>query len=174
MASWNCDAVSYSSKEYYQLKKTREPFRRKYDVLKEPAWFLDRIEKAFGKVSQLNGDFDPAVDNILGEEQNQTIFCVPPFSLAAMFLERAAIETKANPENTVIFLISARTEAFSWHKNVFGIANVLFLKGPFRFVNFDRGMSASLIIFGKCSKETLLKLSDMGTIITPASVLSGN
>jgi hypothetical protein len=172
--SWNRDAVSYSSQEYSQIRRSNESFRRKYDVLREPQWFLERVEEAFGDVNFLSSRFDPAVDNILGEEQNQRIFVVPPFSLAARYLERAAIETKAKPDSTIIFLISARTEAFSWHDHVFGIANILFLKGPFRFIGLDKGMSASLIIFGKCSQEALVKLSDMGTIITPASKLTGN
>jgi hypothetical protein len=172
--TWNRDAVSYSSEEYSRIRKNNESFRHKYDVLREPHWFLERIKEAFGDVNFLSSRFDLAIDNILGEEQNQRIFIVPPFSLAARYLERAAMESVAKPDSTIIFLISARTEAFSWHDHVFGKANILFLKGPFRFVGLDKGMSASLIIYGKCSHEALVKLSDMGTVITPASKITGN
>lgn len=172
-SSWNHDAVSYSSQEYNKKKQDNESFRRKYDALREPDWFLDRIEEAFGEVVFLNSRFNPNLDNIVSETQtSQKIFIVPPFSLAARYLERAAIETKERPDTTVIFLISARTEAFSWHDHVFGKATLMFLKGPFRFVGIDKGMSAALVIYGNCPQKSLDMLSDMGTVILPASVLS--
>jgi hypothetical protein len=171
--TWNKDAINYSSQEYNKRRKETEDFRRKYDNLQEPNWFLDRVEEAFGEVSFLNSQFDLAVDKMLTEAQTQRIFIVPPFSLAARYLERAALEIKERPDSTIMFLISARTEAFSWHDHVFGIATLLFLKGPFRFVGLDKGLSAALVIYGKCPIEHLDYLSDMGTVVLPSQCLSG-
>lgn len=174
--AWNRDAVSYTSSEYNQKRVSNEAFRCKYDALREPDWFLDRVEEAFGEVTFLSSRFNPMVDKIINQEQDgepQRIFIVPPFSLAARYLEQAATEIKERPESTIIFLISARTEAFSWHDHVFGKATLVFLKGPFRFVGLDKGLSAALVIYGDCPIECLAYLSDMGSVVLPTSVLAG-
>ena len=148
----------------------RQLSRQKYDVLKEPEWFLERVQEAFGSLTFLNSRFDPAIDMILTSEQDQTVFIVPPFSVAAKFLELASHEAIRRPNSTILFLISARTEAFSWHDHLFGKAYVQFIRGPFRFVGLDKGLSAAFIIYGKCSEENLEKIGDLGTIITPMGI----
>lgn len=142
--------------------------RAKYDNLQEPEWFFAKMKELFGKVIPLEFPFDPDLDTLLvGVQDGETLFCVPPFSQAAKFLELASVETRAHPERTVAYLISARTEAYSWHDHVFGKATILFLKGPFRFVGLDKGLSAALVIYGNCPESVIKKLTDMGTVITP-------
>lgn len=160
-------AVDNYSRNSFQ-RQSLQNSRAKYDNLQEPEWFLPKLKEFFGKVSVLKRYFDPNIDSFFEDtESGETVFCVPPFSQAAKYLELAADEIRKNPLRTIVFLISARTEAYSWHDHVFGKASILFIKGPFRFIGLDKGLSASLIIYGNCPDTVISKMTEMGTVITP-------
>ena len=147
--------------------------RAKYDVLKEPEWFLVKMKEVFGNIVPIASDFDPLFDVFLSNmpEGYSATFGVPPFSQAAKYLEIAADESLRNPDHKIMFLISARTEAYSWHEHVFGKASILFLRGPFRFIGLDRGVSAALVIYGKLSDLEKSRLGCLGSIVEPSGVV---
>lgn len=150
---------------------SRYEARAKYDVLKEPEWFAAKIKEVFGhNVAPIAEDFDPLFDVFLSNMPDGTkvTFGVPPFSQAAKYLEIAADESSRNPDHKIMFLISARTEAYSWHEHVFGKAYVLFLRGPFRFIGLDRGVSAALVIYGQLSDLEKARLCTLGSIVEPS------
>jgi hypothetical protein len=142
--------------------------RSKYDNLQEPEWFLAKMKDFFGQISLINFPFNPDQEGLFRDASvGDTVFCVPPFSQAAKYLEASLDTVRAFPERRVALLISARTEAYSWHDHVFGKATVLFLKGPFRFVGLDKGISAALVIYGDCPDSLIKRLTEMGTVISP-------
>lgn len=147
--------------------------RRKYDLLRCPDWFLEEVMEAFGTLHFLPVHFEPEFDQIIEDPADKRpVFCVPPLSQAAKYLQKAAKEIKQFPDHTILFLITARTEAYSWHDHVFGQAALFLLKGPFRFIGHEKGLSAVLVAYGNISDEAIENLRGIASVILPEGCLT--
>jgi phage N-6-adenine-methyltransferase len=101
----------------------------KKDEYRTPEWLLDGIEENHGDI-----DTDPSAgrDTEIGSEMNYsieedgldrewygTVFCNPPFSRKADFLEKALNESNREEVETIFFLTPDGTDVKSWwHKYI--------------------------------------------------------
>jgi phage N-6-adenine-methyltransferase len=87
-------------------------------------------------------DFDPCpitwkegdTDGLTCEWGKRT-FCNPPYSQTAKWIEKASAESKKG--KVVVMLINAVTDTRAFHKYIYNKAEIRFLQGRIKFVDFS-------------------------------------
>ena len=117
-------------------------FSSKTDMWSTPQKFYDELNKEF------NFDLDPCatIDNAkcdlyFTEEENGlkqdwkgfTVFCNPPYGRVLREWVQKCYEESLKPNTKVIMLIPARTDTIYFHKYIYNIATIRFLKGRLKF-----------------------------------------
>lgn len=131
------------------------------DVRYTPEWLLDEIVAAFGPISldpcYAEGSFVQADRHITAEQDalvtpwsGRLAFMNPPYSAAAVFLDRAYIAWVNGECETVIALVPVRTNTRVFHERCAGVADVVFMKGRPNFVNPFAPNVSGQIPFGTC------------------------
>ena len=87
---------------------------------------------------------------------NERVFCNPPYSEMSLWSQKCYEESK-NAE-VIIMLIPARTDTKYFHKYIYNIADITFIKGRLKFVsdqNSNKGSAPfpSMIVIYKEYKE---------------------
>jgi len=118
----------------------------KRDVRLTPKWLLDDIREFFGPISTdpcaAENSFTDAAREIFEAEdgletrwEGPFAFANPPFSAAAVWLERCFQAWATGEVQTVMALVPTRTNTRVFHERCAGVADVLFMKGRPNFVN---------------------------------------
>lgn len=117
-------------------------FSSKTDMWSTPQKFYDKLNKEF------NFDLDPCAtienakcDLYFTEEENGltqdwegfTVFCNPPYGRVLKEWVQKSYEESLKPNTKVVMLIPARTDTIYFHKYIYNIANIRFLKGRLKF-----------------------------------------
>ena len=79
--------------------------------------------------------FTPQENGLLQDWSGHVVFCNPPFGRKiAVWVEKCYRESQK--ENTkVVMLLPARTDTVYFHKYIYGIAEIRFVKGRLKFGN---------------------------------------
>ena len=117
-------------------------FSSKNDVWATPQAFFDTLNKEF----QFTLDtcalphnakcplfFTPQEDGLLQDWSGHSVFCNPPYgrAIAAWVAKCYAESRKVNTK--VVMLLPARTDTVYFHKYIYGIAEIRFVKGRLKF-----------------------------------------
>ena len=117
-------------------------FSSKTDMWSTPQKFYDELNKEF------NFNLDPCSthnnakcqkyftidDNGLNQDwQGHTVFCNPPYGRVLKEWVQKSYEESLKPNTKVIMLIPARTDTIYFHKYIYNIATIRFLKGRLKF-----------------------------------------
>jgi site-specific DNA-methyltransferase (adenine-specific) len=70
----------------------------------------------------------------LTTDWGSSTFCNPPYSATAKWIEKAHSEWKKG--KTVVMLINAITDTKAFHKYIYGQAELRFLEGRIKFVDY--------------------------------------
>jgi site-specific DNA-methyltransferase (adenine-specific) len=81
-------------------------------------------------------DWDGGVSG-LDIEWGTSTFCNPPYSSTAKWIEKAYIESQKG--KNVVMLINAITDTKAFHKYIYGKAEIRFLKGRLKFLDYSSG-----------------------------------
>lgn len=73
--------------------------------------------------------FDEAVDGLAQSWEGERVWCNPPYSKVAKWIEKAATEKSL----VTVMLIPARTDTKAWHDHIFGKAEARFVRGRLKF-----------------------------------------
>ena len=78
--------------------------------------------------------YTPEDDGISQDWQGETVFCNPPYGNKETGVwTKKCYEEAQKPNTTVVLLIPARTDRESFHKYIYGKAEIRFLRGRLRF-----------------------------------------
>ena len=117
-------------------------FSSKTDMWSTPQKFYDKLNKEF------NFDLDPCatIDNakcdlyftkeengLKQDWQGYTVFVNPPYGRVLKEWVQKCYEESLKPNTKVVMLIPARTDTIYFHKYIYNIANIRFLKGRLKF-----------------------------------------
>ena len=117
-------------------------FSSKTDMWSTPQKFYDELNKEF------NFDLDPCAtienakcDLYFTEEENGltqdwegfTVFCNPPYGRVLKEWVQKCYEESLKPNTRVVMLIPARTDTIYFHKYIYNVATIRFLKGRLKF-----------------------------------------
>jgi hypothetical protein len=91
-----------------------------------PKYLIEEFEKEFGKF-----DFDPCPLNskencLIDMEWKGNVFCNPPYSNVAEFLNKGILELKKGNAKQLVFLIIPRTSSKYWRDYVMKYANKIY------------------------------------------------
>lgn len=81
--------------------------------------------------------YDIKTNGLLQDWENETVWLNPPYGRikTAQWVEKAANEAKKGTK--IVMLIPARTDTRWFHKYIYGIAKVGFIKGRLKFVDCE-------------------------------------
>ena len=117
-------------------------FSSKTDMWSTPQKFYDKLNKEF------NFDLDPCAtienakcDLYFTEEENGlkqdwkgfTVFVNPPYGRVIKDWVKKCHDESLKPNTKVVMLIPARTDTIYFHKYIYNIATIRFLKGRLKF-----------------------------------------
>lgn len=88
-------------------------------------------------------------DDGLAQPWRGVIFCNPPYSEVARWLEKAYQEVQAGRAQTVVCLIPVRTDQAWWHEKVWGRGEVWWIRGRLHFIGKD-GTTIGRPVFASC------------------------
>jgi phage N-6-adenine-methyltransferase len=77
--------------------------------------------------------WQPGDPDGLTTEWGTSTFCNPPYSSTAKWIQKAHDESKKG--KTVVMLINAITDTVAFHKYIYNLAEVRFIKGRIKFIN---------------------------------------
>jgi transcriptional regulator with XRE-family HTH domain len=120
----------------------RQPLNLR-DICLTPPDFVEQVVSVLGEIDLdpcgHENSFVPATrqffqqdDGLLQEWKAKTVFCNPPYSLAAKFLGKAHAEWIAGSAKCVVLLITLRACSRIFHE-IAGDADIIFLKNRLRF-----------------------------------------
>ena len=123
-------------------------FSSKNDVWSTPQAFFDTLNEEFRftldacslpQNAKCKLFFTPQDDGLIQDWGGHTVFVNPPFGRKiAAWVEKCYRESQK--ENTkVVMLIPARTDTAYFHKYIYGIAEIRFVKGRLKFGNAQHG-----------------------------------
>lgn len=140
-------------------------FSNKTDEWSTPPEFFQELDREFcftldpcaTEENHKCQDFYTIRENGLAQSwAGRTVFCNPPYSQAAQWIEKAYHE--GHQENTtVVLLIPARTDTRYFHNFVLNRAEVRFIKGRLKFGGCKNAapFPSMLVIYrGPCKNET--------------------
>jgi site-specific DNA-methyltransferase (adenine-specific) len=117
-------------------------FSSKTDLWSTPQKFYDNLNKEF------NFTLDPCStnenykcekhftiddDGLKQDWQGYTAFCNPPYGRVLRGWVQKCYEESLKPNTKVVMLIPARTDTIYFHKYIYNIATIRFLKGRLKF-----------------------------------------
>lgn len=115
-------------------------FSNKTDQWATPQAFFDELNKEFHFTLDPCADennhkcekfFTKEQDGLAQTWEGETVFCNPPYSQNAKWVEKCYTESKKG--STVVLLIPARTDTRWFHNYIYGKAEIRFLKGRLKF-----------------------------------------
>jgi len=123
-------------------------FSSKNDIWETPQAFFDVLNAEFRFTldacalpdnAKCRFFFTPQDDGLIQDWGGHTAFVNPPYGRKiALWVEKCYHESRK--ENTkVVMLIPARTDTVYFHKYIYGIAEIRFVKGRLKFGNAQNG-----------------------------------
>tara|TARA_R100000315_G_C5232856_1_gene143913 strand:+ start:1971 stop:2456 length:486 start_codon:yes stop_codon:yes gene_type:complete len=89
---------------------------------------------------------------------NERVFCNPPYSDLGLWIKKCYVESKN--AKLIVMLIPCRTDTKNFHKYIWNIAEIIYIKGRLKFTN-DNGKSkgsapfpSMIVIYTKYIKIT--------------------
>ena len=123
-------------------------FSSKNDVWETPQAFFDALNEEFRftlDACALPGNakcklfFTPQDDGLVQDWGGHTTFCNPPYGRKiAAWVEKCYHESRKD-KTRVVMLIPARTDTVYFHKYIYRIAEIRFIKGRLKFGNAQHG-----------------------------------
>ena len=111
------------------------------DQWRTPRVLFEQLDAEFGFTIDVAADTESAQcvrfysyadDGLKQCWSGEVVWCNPPFSEAALWIEKARRE--ADNGATVVMLLPVRTGNRSWHEHIFGVCReIRFVKGRLRF-----------------------------------------
>jgi len=108
--------------------------KSKSDKWATPKELYDKLNEEFKfnydpcPIDWKEGDIDG-----LTSEWGTSTFCNPPYSKVALWIEKAYNESKKGKK--IVMLINAITDTIAFHKYIYGIAELRFIKGRLCFID---------------------------------------
>ena len=110
--------------------------KSKSDKWQTPNDFYEKLN------SEFKFNYDPCPidwkegneDGLLTEWGSST-FCNPPYSKVSLWIQKAYEEFLKG--KTVVMLINSITDTIAFHKYIYGKAEIRFIKGRIKFVNYS-------------------------------------
>lgn len=95
-----------------------------------------------------NKYYTPEEDGLKQSWGGETVFCNPPYSEAAKWVEKAFYESRAD-NTTVVMLIPSRTDTSYFHNFILHRTEIRFVSGRLQFGNSKRNapFSSMIVIF---------------------------
>ena len=121
---------------------TKLMFSSKTDLWSTPQEFYNKLNEEF------NFNLDPCAtnenhkcekyftiddDGLKQNWQGHRVFCNPPYGRVLKEWVQKCYEESLKPNTTVVMLIPARTDTIYFHKYIYKIAEIRFLKGRLKF-----------------------------------------
>ena len=117
-------------------------FSSKTDMWSTPQKFYDKLNKEFNFDLDVCANIDNnKCDLYFTEEENGltqdwegfTVFCNPPYGRVLKEWVKKCYDESLKPNTRVVMLIPARTDTIYFHKYIYNIATIRFLKGRLKF-----------------------------------------
>jgi len=117
-------------------------FSSKTDLWSTPIEFYNKLNKEFNftldpsatKENTKCNKFYTILENGLSQNwQGETVFCNPPYGRVLKEWVKKCYEESLKPNTKVVMLIPARTDTIYFHKYIYNIATIRFLKGRLKF-----------------------------------------
>ena len=119
-------------------------FSSQNDVWSTPQAFFDRLNEEFRftldacalpENAKCELYFTPVEDGLVQDWSGHIVFCNPPYGKdIAAWVEKCYMESRK--ENTkVVMLLPTRTDTVYFHRYIYGIAEIRFVKGRLKFGN---------------------------------------
>jgi site-specific DNA-methyltransferase (adenine-specific) len=117
-------------------------FSSKTDLWSTPQSFFDKLNEEFNFNLDPCATFENAkclfyyndIDNGLIQDWGGcTVFCNPPYGKVLKDWVKKCYYESLKPNTKVVMLIPARTDTIYFHKYIYGIAEIRFLKGRLKF-----------------------------------------
>jgi len=132
-------------------------FSSKSDEWSTPWWIYNELDAEF------HFDLDPcstdenckcehyytlADDGLSKSWSGYNVFCNPPYSQIAMWVEKAYMESR-KPNTVVVMLIPSRTDTRWFHNYIYHKAEIRFIKGRLKFGNaiYNAPFPSMVVIF---------------------------
>lgn len=110
--------------------------KSKTDKWGTPKYLYDELDAEF------NFNFDPCPINwVVGDsdglksEWGSSTFVNPPYSNVKEWIKKAYEEFQKG--KTVVMLINSVTDTVAFHKYIYNIAEIRFIKGRLKFINYE-------------------------------------
>ena len=123
-------------------------FSSKNDVWETPQAFFDTLNEEFQftldtcalpENAKCRMFFTPQDDSLVQDWSGHTVFCNPPYGRKiAAWVEKCYFESRKE-KTKVVMLIPARTDTVYFHKYIYEIAEIRFIKGRLKFGNAQHG-----------------------------------
>ena len=117
-------------------------FSSKTDMWSTPHKFYDELNKEFNfnldpcstdKNYKCEKHFTIDNDGLKQDWQGHTVFVNPPYGRVIKDWVKKCHDESLKPNTTVVMLIPARTDTIYFHKYIYNIADIRFLKGRLKF-----------------------------------------
>lgn len=91
-------------------------------------------------------------DGLLQSWDNEIVYCNPPYSNIKEWVRKAYCEWDKN--TTIVLLLPSRTDTIWFHKYIYNIAEIRFIKGRLKFSNSKNSapFPSMLVIYRKENK----------------------
>ncbi|MCH8978474.1 MAG: adenine methyltransferase [Armatimonadetes bacterium] len=128
------------------------------DQWRTPRILFERLDEEFGFTIDVAADGESALckryicaehDGLTANWQGEVVWCNPPFSEAALWIEKARREAENGA--VVVMLLPVRTGNRSWHEHIFGVCReIRFVKGRLRFegASHNAPFDCAIVIWG--------------------------
>ena len=135
-----CDACRQRAHYRRQVWRAAVYHSRLSDEWVTPPDYFEEWDREFGPFTldvaataenALCEQFYTIEDNGLSQPWHGTVWCNPPYSQVARWVEKA--HEAAEHGATVVLLVAARTSTVWWHEHVEPHAEIRFIKGRLRF-----------------------------------------
>ena len=117
-------------------------FSSKTDMWSTPQKFYDKLNEEFSfnldpcstnKNNKCEKHFTIDDDGLKQDWQGFTVFCNPPYGRVLKDWVKKCHDESLKPNTRVVMLIPARTDTIYFHKYIYNIATIRFLKGRLKF-----------------------------------------
>jgi len=117
-------------------------FSSKTDMWSTPQDFFNKLDREFkftldpcatNDNYKCDYYFTKEKDGLKESWEGETVFCNPPYGRVLKDWVQKCYEESLKPDTTVVMLIPARTDTIYFHKFIYNIAEIRFLKGRLKF-----------------------------------------
>jgi transcriptional regulator with XRE-family HTH domain len=138
-----CSVLDVIAPDVRPRKPVIPRFVKSRDIRLTPPDFVEQVVSVLGDI-ELDpcghpNSFIPAArqyfeedDGLLQAWNAKTVFCNPPYSIAAKFMRKAHSEWLSGSAKCIVLLITLRTYTISFH-DIAGYADMIFLRDRLRF-----------------------------------------